>query len=56
MEQTVSCRRGGDRMGEGEGISKRTCMLDPWTQTPVWRCPEGGGQQGLGIGGHRRDK
>ena len=28
-------------MKEGEGISQRTYMRDPWTQTVVWGLPEG---------------
>ena len=34
MEQTDSCKRGGrggDWVKEGEGISQRTCIHDPWT-------------------------
>ena len=30
-------------MKEGEGISQRTCMPDPRTQTTVWGFPEGVG-------------
>ena len=29
------------------GVSQRTCMYDPWTQTAVWRWPEG---RGAGAG------
>ena len=28
-------------MKKGEGISQRTYMHDPWTQTTVWGWPEG---------------
>lgn len=38
MEQIDSCQRGG-RMGEwmkeGEGMSQRTYMNNPWTQVTV---------------------
>ena len=36
---------------KGEGISKRTCMYNPWTQTTVWRWPEGKGSRGWEEGG-----
>ena len=39
-------------MKEGEGISQRTYMRDPWTQTVVWGLPEGL-WWGLGGGGRR---
>ena len=48
MEQTDSCQRGEGRgrMGkEGEGISQRTCMNDPWTWTIGW-----GWTMGLRVG------
>ena len=38
-------------MKEGEWISKKTCMKDPWTWTRVWGLPEGVGV--LGGGGER---
>ena len=49
-------REEGSGKKEGEGISQRTYMHDPWTWTTVWRWPEGGGEWGLGGGGKRRKK
>ena len=54
MEQTDSCQRTGrgEMVGEGEGISQRTCMNDPWAWTMVW-----GLTVGVGNGvGYRRAK
>ena len=58
MQQTDSCQRGGgmrDWMKEGEGISQRTYMHDPWTWTTVWGLTVGLGG-GLGGGGQSREK
>ena len=60
MEQTDSCKTVGG-MGkwqkEGEEISQRTYMNDPWTWTMVWGLTElvrgrlsGGVQRGKKIG------
>ena len=56
MEHTHSCQRAvgrGDWMKEGERISQRTCMYDPWTQKHRGRVGGmGGGKQswrGMGI-------
>ena len=41
-------------MKKGEGISQRTYMHDPWTQTTVWGWPEGSRGRGwveVGRGG-----
>ena len=38
-------------MEEGEGISRWTCMYNPWTQTIVWWWPEGRGSRGWEEGG-----
>ena len=45
MEQTDSCQRGGrgDWMKDGEQISQRTFMQDPWTRTMIWGLAEGVG-------------
>ena len=44
MEQSDSCQRGegAEWMKEGDGISQRTYMHDPQTQSIAWRGPEGG--------------
>ena len=55
MEPTVICRRriGREEWGQrGEGISRRTCMNDPWT----WTRERGltvGKKGGLGRGGQK---
>ena len=44
MEHTDTCQRGGgsrEWLKEGERISQRTYMHDPWTGTRVWGLPEG---------------
>ena len=44
MDKTGSCLRIGERgawMKVGEGISQRTYIHNPWTQTTVWGLPEG---------------
>ena len=40
---TVRREDGGEEkeMKEGEGISQRTYMHDPWTRTTVWGLSEG---------------
>ena len=38
-------------MKEGEGISQRTYVPDPWTWTTVWGLPEGVGRVSLAGGG-----
>lgn len=43
------------RWKEGEGISGKTGMNDPWTQTPEWGLTEGG-RGGLCGGGQRGKK
>ena len=48
MEQTDSCQRKvgrGEWWKEGEGVSQRTCMNDPWMWTTVW-----GLNVGVGVG------
>ena len=44
---TAARRKGGwgKWQKEGEGISQRTCMNDPWTWTRVW-----GWTMGVGVG------
>ena len=37
---------GGDWMEDGEGISQKTYMNNPQTQTTVWRWPKGRGWAG----------
>ena len=32
-------------MKEGEGISQRTYLYNPWTQTMAWYWPEGSGEE-----------
>ena len=39
---------GGDGLKEGEGISQRTYMHDPWTWTTVWGLTM---EVGGGLGG-----
>ena len=46
----IAIRRGGDWIKEGEGISQRTYMHDPWTWTMGWGSPEGHGGGGGGGG------
>ena len=38
-------------MKEGEGISQRTYMYDPYTQTTAWWWPEGKGSKGWVVVG-----
>ena len=48
MEQTDSYKRergSGDWLKEGEGISQRTYMKDPWTETMEWGWTYGSGGQ-----------
>ena len=42
-------------MKEGEGISQRTYINDPQTQTMVWGWPEGGGA-GAGVKWEKGEK
>ena len=53
----------GEWWKEGEGISQRTCMNDPWTWTTVWGWMvgalggwDGGGQRGKNWGNCNRIK
>ena len=58
MEQTDSFQRGGeagDWVKEGEGISQRTCIHIPQTQTTA-RWWTGAGGRGQGGGGQRGGK
>ena len=49
MEQADSGKRGGrDRIKEGEEISQRTYMKDPWTWTAFWEWTM---EVGDGLGG-----
>ena len=43
MEQIYICKKGqvgGNCLKDGEGISQRTYMNNPWIQTTVWLWPE----------------
>ena len=58
MKQTDNCRKARDGENgwkEGEGISQRTCMHDPWTWTMERGLTVGVGS-GLGGGGQKRKK
>ena len=50
--QLLEERGRGDWWKEGEGISQRTCMKDPWTWTMGWGWTVGAGG-GLGGGEQR---
>lgn len=51
--RAVSEERGGAWVKDGEGVSQRTYMHDPWTQTTAWGWPEGRGAAGAGCGRQR---
>ena len=58
MEQIDSCKRSRGRwdgLKEGERISQRTCMKDPWTGTMVRGLITEVGR-GLGGGATKREK
>ena len=48
-EQTDGCWR-EDWIKEGEAISQRTRLHEPWTWTTVWDCLMWGGQRWAGGG------
>ena len=58
MEETDSCQWAGVWMKEGEGMSQRSYMQDPKTQTSVRGWPEGrgcGSWAGVGKEGENGD-